>query len=313
MIISASRRTDIPAFFMEWFLKRIDEGFVFVRNPVNRGLISRIDLSPTVVDCIVFWSKNPAIMLNHLDRLKAYRYYLQFTITGYGQNLEPHVPPSQEAIATFIALSKLIGKERMIWRYDPIILTDECDIAFHASNVENIARQLQGKTSRCIISFVDMYKKTIRNMSAIPLSDITTDKMIALAIILGRIGSKYGLELTSCAEKTNLAACGIKHGKCIDDKLIEQITGFALHIGKDPTQRPECDCVTSVDIGAYNTCSHGCRYCYANDNQELVQRNYAKHDPESPLLFGEVDPNDRIHERKGFSCIEMQTPLLKGT
>ncbi len=312
MIISASRRTDIPAFFFEWFLKRIDEGFLLVRNPMNIHQISRINLSPTVVDGIVFWSKNPGKMINKLDRLKQYIYYFQFTITGYGQRLEPNVPSSQEAINTFIVLSNLIGKERLIWRYDPIILTDKLDSNFHACNFENIAKQLQGKTSRCVISFVDMYKKTMRNMSAIKLSDITTDKMIKLSVMLNKICSKYDIELASCAEVVDLAACGIKHGKCIDDKLIEEISGFTLNIAKDPTQRPECGCMASVDIGAYNTCAHECLYCYANYNHDLVHKNYTLHDPESPLLFGTVDPRDKIHERKIFSCREIQKSLFEG-
>lgn len=311
MIISASRRTDIPAFFLEWFFKRIEEGFLLVRNPMNLHQISRISLSPDVVDCIVFWSKNPGKMINKLERLKGYSYYFQFTITGYGQRLEPNVPLMQEAIDTFIVLSNLIGKERLIWRYDPIILTDRFDFHYHASNFENIAKQLQGKTNRCVISFVDMYKKTMRNMSAIKLSEITTNKMVKLSIILNKICSKYDLELASCAEVVDLTAYGIKHGKCIDDKLIEEISGFALNIDKDPTQRPECGCMASVDIGAYNTCPHECLYCYANYNHDLVHRNYATHDPESPLLFGTVSPNDRIHERKIFSCREMQKSLFE--
>jgi hypothetical protein len=311
MIISASRRTDIPAFFLEWFFKRIEEGFLLVRNPMNIHQISRITLSPDVVDCIVFWSKNPRKMINKLGQLKGYSYYFQFTITGYGQKLEPNVPLMQEAIDTFIALSNLIGKDRLIWRYDPIILTDKFDSHYHASKFENIAKQLQGKTNRCVISFVDMYKKTMRNMAAIRLSEITTDKMVKLSVILNKICSKYNLELASCAEVVDLTAYGIKHGRCIDDKLIEEISGFALNIEKDPTQRPECGCMASVDIGTYNTCPHECLYCYANYNHDLVHKNYALHDPESPLLFGAVGPSDRIHERKIFSCREIQKSLFE--
>jgi DNA repair photolyase len=284
---------------------------LLVRNPMNLHQISRINLSPDVVDCIVFWSKNPQKMINKLERLKGYSYYFQFTLTGYGQRLEPNVPSIQEAIDTFIVLSNLIGKERLIWRYDPIILTDRFDFHYHTSNFENIAKQLQGKTNRCVISFVDMYKKTMRNMSAIKLSEITTDKMVKLSVTLNKICSKYDLELASCAEVVDLTVYGIKHGKCIDDKLIEEISGFVLNIDKDPTQRPECGCMASVDIGAYNTCPHECLYCYANYNHDLVHKNYALHDLESPLLFGAVGPNDRIHERKIFSCREIQKSLFE--
>lgn len=312
MIISASRRTDIPAFFLEWFFKRIDEGFLLVRNPMNLHQISRINLSPDGVDCIVFWSKNPRKMIKKLHLLKEYSYYFQFTITGYGQRLEPNVPLMREGVDTFIALSNLIGKERLIWRYDPIIITDKYDLNYHAGNFEKIAKQLEGKTNRCVISFVDMYKKTMRNMSAIKLSEITTDRMVKLAVLLSKICSKYCLELASCAEAVDLTAYGIEHGKCIDNKLIEEISGFALNIEKDPTQRPECGCMASVDIGAYNTCPHECLYCYANYNHDLVHKNYVLHDTESPLLFGTVDPRDKIHERKILSCREIQKSLFDG-
>lgn len=312
MIISASRRTDIPAFFLEWFFKRIKDGFLFVRNPMNLHQISRIKLSPDVVDCIVFWSKNPRKMVNNLDLLKGYNYYFQFTITGYGQRLEPNVPTQQEAIDTFVLLSHLIGKERLIWRYDPIILTDKHDYHYHAGNFENIARQLKGKTNRCVISFVDMYKKTMRNMSTIKLSEISTAKMVKLSTILSKICSQYDLELASCAEAVDLTTYGVKHGKCIDNKLIEEISGFALNIDKDPTQRPECGCMASVDIGAYNTCPHECLYCYANYNHDLVHKNYALHDPDSPLLFGTVGLGDKIYDRKMFSCREIQKSLFEG-
>jgi DNA repair photolyase len=311
MIISASRRTDIPAFFIDWFLNRINEGFLFVRNPMNLHQIGRINLSPKVVDCIVFWSKNPIRIINGLNTLKNYSFYFQFTITGYGQRLEPNVPPRQEVINTFISLSRLIGKDRIIWRYDPIILSDTHDIQYHARNFEDIASQLHGRTRRCVISFVDMYKKTMRNLASSRVTEITSDQMIELSVILKRVCLKYNIELTSCAEIADLSEYGISHGKCIDDKLIEEISGFTLDISKDTAQRAECGCVASVDIGAYNTCAHECLYCYANYNHTLVHRNYATHDPNSPLLFGKVAPNDTIYERKAISCRELQETLFK--
>jgi DNA repair photolyase len=311
MILSASRRTDIPAFFADWFFNRIREGFLLVRNPMNPHQVGRINLSPNVVDCIVFWSKNPARMINRLDLLKQYSFYFQFTITGYGQRLEPNVPVLEEIIRTFANLSKLIGKDRVIWRYDPIILTDMLDINYHAKSFEDIAKQLNGKTRKCVISFVDMYKKTQRNMSALNTWEITSQQMIELSVILNNVCLKYNIELTSCAEMADLSAYGINHGKCIDDKLIEEISGFSIGIRKDATQRDECGCVASVDIGAYNTCAHECLYCYANYNHAQVHRNYAAHDPISPLLFGEIGPSDTIYERKALSCREIQESLFK--
>jgi DNA repair photolyase len=310
MIISASRRTDIPAFFSDWFYNRIAQGYLLVRNPMNQHQISRINLSPKVVDCIVFWSKDPSRMTDRLQKLKEYSFYFQYTLTGYGQRLEPNVPSSQESVDTFRRLSHLVGKDRVIWRYDPIILSEQFNESYHIDRFEQIARQLSGKTRRCVISFVDMYKKSKRNMASVPVNEISVEQMIQMATILRKISSKHDIELTSCAETVDLAQYGINHGKCIDDKLIEEISGFALDVEKDPTQRAECGCVASVDIGAYNTCAHECLYCYANYNHNWVHRNYAAHDPESPLLFGAVAPEDKIYERKAISCRQIQGGLF---
>lgn len=310
MIISASRRTDIPAFFSDWFYNRITEGYLLVRNPMNQHQISRINLSPKVVDCIVFWSKDPSRLIDRLHILRDYSFYFQYTLTGYGQRLEPNVPSSNESIAIFDALSQTIGKDRIIWRYDPIILSETFNIEYHATRFEEIARQLSGRTRRCVISFVDMYKKSKRNMASVPVIEILAEQMIEVATTLHAIASKHDMELTSCAEAVDLARYGINHGKCIDDKLIEEISGFALDVEKDPTQRAECGCVASVDIGSYNTCAHECLYCYANYNHNWVHRNYAAHDPRSPLLFGVVRPEDKIYERQTVSCRRLQGDLF---
>ena len=311
MILSASRRTDIPAFFTDWFFNRIAEGFLLVRNPMNPHQIGRINLSPEVVDCIVFWSKNPVKMINRLETLQAYSFYFQFTITGYGQKLEPNVPQCQDVINTFVNLSRSVGKDRVILRYDPIILTDVHDIKYNACNFERIASQLHGQTHRCVISFVDMYKKTMRNMASLKLSEITQEQMIELSVLLKNICLKYDMELTSCAEIADLAAYGITHGKCIDDKLIEEISGFRLDVDKDTTQRAECGCVASIDIGAYNTCAHECLYCYANFNHAQVHRNCAAHDPVSPLLFVTITQGDKVYESKVASCRDVQSNLFR--
>jgi hypothetical protein len=309
MIISASRRTDIPAFFSDWFYNRIDEGYLLVRNPMNQHQVSRVNLSPEAVDCIVFWSKNPAKIMDRLHRLRDYNFYFQYTLTGYGQKLEHNVPSCHEAVSTFCDLSDMIGQRRVIWRYDPIILSEQLNIKYHADRFEGIARQLSGKTRQCVISFVDMYKKSKRNMASVPIVEIQAEHMVEMAAILSKISSRYDIELTSCAETVDLAQYGIIHRKCIDDKLIEEISGFAIDAKKDRTQRLECGCVASVDIGAYNTCAHECLYCYANYNHNRVHRNYADHDPQSPLLFGQIGPEDKIYERKAASCKKVQGRL----
>jgi len=310
MIISASRRTDIPAFFSDWFLKRIKEGFLLVRNPMNIHQISKINLSPEVVDCIVFWSKNPSRIISELNNLNKYFFYFQYTITGYGQSLEPNVPPINDSIETFIKLSKLLGKERVIWRYDPIIITDYFDCKYHIKNFEKIAQKLSDYTNKCVISFVDLYDKSKRNMNSVKFYDIDNMHIEELSYNFSHISQRHNLELTSCAENIDLSKYEIKHGKCIDDKLIEEVTGYSINLKKDNTQRNECGCVASIDVGAYNTCPHGCLYCYANYNHNMMRNNYSKHDKNSPLLFGTVGEDDKITERKVISCKQLQRSLF---
>ena len=311
MIVSASRRTDIPAFFSDWFYNRIKEKFVFVRNPMNVHQISRIDLSPNVVDCIVLWTKNPKSFLSRLGNLKDYNFYFQFTITGYGQQLEPKVPSLNRSIDQFKILSELVGPARVIWRYDPIIVTDNYNISFHVNNFKYIAQRLSGFTRKCVISFVDYYKKTIKNMSDINYLQISDDQIYELSKILHSICKIYKINIASCAEEIDLRKYGIKHGSCIDDKLIEEISGFPLKIGKDKSQRDECGCVASIDIGAYNTCLHSCLYCYANFNLNEVKQNFAMHNKNSGLLFGEIKEKDKISDRKVISCKILQRSLLE--
>ncbi len=310
MIVSASRRTDIPAFFSDWFYNRIKEGFVLVRNPMNIHQISRIDIRPEVVDCIVFWTKTPARFMKRLSLLEGYFYYFQYTITGYGQKLEPNVPSLGSSIAHFRKLSKILNSNRVIWRYDPIIMTDNHNVKYHIDKFRLIAQQLSGFTEKCVISFVDYYQKTIKNMTHINYSEITYAQIIDLTGQLKCIGDEFGITLASCAEEVDLESLGIKHGSCIDDKLIEEISGYTLKLDKDKSQRAECGCFASIDIGAYNTCQHGCLYCYATYNLEKVRQNYSEHDSNSALLYGKVTDRDRVSDRKVVSCRVLQRSFL---
>ena len=303
MILSASRRTDIPAFYSQWFFNRIKEGFVYVRNPMNIHQVSKIQLSPNVIDCIVFWSKNPRPMLNRLNELRSYMYYFQFTINPYDIRLEQNVPTKNGIVDTFKELSLKIGPERVIWRYDPIILTDTISIEYHIKYFEELAKRLQGSTNTCVISFLDLYKKTERNLRNTTARELQINEMLDLARNLAIIAAKYGMKVQSCAEKIELDCVGIKHGRCIDSVLIEDLLGVKLVVTKDKNQRPECGCVQSIDIGEYNTCRHNCKYCYANFNPGRVMEKAQKHNPYSPLLIGELGPDDKIFERKIFSFI----------
>lgn len=297
MILSVSRRTDIPAFYSDWFYNRIKAGYVCVRNPMNRHQVSRIKLTPDLIDCIVFWSKNPKPMLHRLDELKDYMYYFQFTINPYNQELETFVPVKESIIDTFKYLSDTIGPKRVIWRYDPILFTRNIDIGYHLKYFEAIAKRLALYTQTCVISFVDQYKKTQRNLKDTTARELQLDEMTILAIGLVAIASKYGIKIQSCAEQIELEQIGIMHGRCIDNILIEDLLGVKLFVSKDKNQRLECGCVQSIDIGEYNTCPHNCRYCYANFNKELVLENRIRHDPTSPLLIGNIQNNDIVKDR----------------
>lgn len=303
MILSVSRRTDIPAFYSNWFFNRVKEGFVYVRNPMNIHQISRIELAPNLIDCIVFWSKNPKPMLPYLDLLKDFMYYFQFTINPYDIRLEQSVPTKNSIIDTFKRLSDIIGPNRVIWRYDPIILTDTISLDYHVKYFEELAKRIEGKTKTCVISFLDLYKKTERNLKDTTARELNQNEMLILASKLANIASSYGMKIQSCAEAIELESVGITHGHCIDNFLIEDLLGVRLVVGKDKNQRPECGCVQSIDIGEYNTCSHMCKYCYANYNKEKVQEKSRRHNPDSPLLIGEVGPEDRITNKKIFSFI----------
>lgn len=286
MIISASRRTDIPAFFAEWFVNRIREGFVYVRNPVNSRQISKISLNPDAVDCFVFWTKNPSNILPYLNELSGYNFYFQFTITPYGQELEPGLPPKPFLLELFKELSRKLGHGRVVWRYDPIIISHTVPAAFHVDAFAAMAAALQGYTRRCVISFIDMYKKCERNLRDAELLPINQETMREIAAAFAKIAARNKIELVTCAEEIDLGSYGITHGKCIDDKLITDISGRSLKIDRDKTQRPLCHCVTSIDIGAYNTCLHGCLYCYANSDLNAVKKNVLLHDPLSAFLIG---------------------------
>lgn len=310
MIISASRRTDIPTYYSEWFMNRIREGYALARNPMNAHQVSRISLSPEVVDGIVFWTKNPAPMLDKLPQLKDYMYYFQFTLNAYEQDVEAGVPLKHKYIVpTFQRLSEMIGPERVVWRYDPILLSDKYTFDYHVKYFELLAKKLASYTQKCTISFLDMYVKTERNVAGLNIQPWTLELQDAMAKSLAEIAHSYGLELETCAEGIELEKYGIKHAHCIDGELFAKLLGCPLKVGKDKNQRKECGCVDSVDIGAYNTCRNGCRYCYANFNAKMVQNNQQRHNPLSPLLLGELQPDDKVTERKMTSCLERQGGL----
>ncbi len=302
MILSASRRTDIPAFYSEWLFHRIREGFVLVPNPMNANQISRVSLSPDAVDCWVFWSKNPAPMLEGLRRF-GMPWYLHYTLNAYGEDMEAALPPKGQRLDTFRALAALAGPGRVVWRYDPILLAGSYDTAFHIGAFGKLAAALEGCTDTCIMSFVDQYGKTARNTKDAPVRAPDAQETAELAGALSAIARNHGMALQTCAEGEDLSRHGIGHAACVDKARIERILGCALKLRHDD-QRPHCGCYESIDIGMYHSCPNGCKYCYANANPALAARNAALHNPLSPLLIGDLRPEDmpKIRDRAMASC-----------
>lgn len=307
MIVSVSRRTDVPAFYSDWFYKRIEEGYVYTVNPFNPKQISKISLSRDVVDCFVFWTKNPLAMMGKLDLLEDYMYYFQFTITGYGKDIEPNLPSKREVLLpTFMELSRKIGKDRMVLRYDPILLTQNYTKEYHIKAFEEITRTLKGYTTRVVISFVDLYAKIKSNMKAVKMLPLEEETIGEIAKAFAVIAKENDMSIESCSEVYNLTRYGIKAGACVDQVLIEQLTGLRLDVTKDLNQRKECGCVQSIDIGVYNTCLHGCKYCYANYSNTSVANAVKEYEKTSPLLCRKISEDVVVKEKHMKSLFDRQ-------
>jgi len=299
MIISASRRTDIPAFYGEWLLNRLREGSVLVRNPFNPRQVSRVSLESGAVDCLVFWTKNPAPLLPRLaeiERLDHY-FYFQYTLTACDRSLEKHLPARSERIATFRTLAERIGPERVLWRFDPILFTRGQGPELLLREFSDLAAKLRGHTRQCTVSFLSLYAKCRRNLAGVDLLTPEDRERMAFVRRLVEIGSENDIVLRACCDTFLQEQCGIEAARCIDDRLLAAILGQPVRITKDKGQRPGCGCVASIDIGAYNTCPHGCRYCYANSSELAVATNRAAHDPCSPLLTGTLTGQETVINR----------------
>lgn len=297
MIVSASRRTDIPALYPDWFFRRLEEGFVLVPNPMNPLQVGRVRLAPDTVEAFVFWTKNPEPMMPRLERLEGYPFYFQFTLTPYGADLESDLPDKGHLADVFQQLSERLGPHRVVWRYDPILLSDRYTLRFHVAAFEKMAARLAGCTEQCTLSFVDRYPKNAREMDAHGISGVGDEEILRLAEAFSATGRKYGIALATCSEAVDLSGFGIGHARCVDPEMISRISGIPVGAKKDPNQRAACGCCASVDIGVYHTCTHGCAYCYANTSRERSLRNRAGHDPESPMLVGSPAEGARIIDR----------------
>jgi len=307
VIISASRSTDIPAFYAKWFINRLNAGYVRWINPFNRR--SQY-VSFEKARLIVFWSKNPAPIMKYLREIdeRGINYYFQFTLNDYeDEGFEPNVPPLKERISTFKELSDMIGKEKVIWRFDPLILTKELDVKKLLDKIYKVGSKIHRYTDKLVISFADIgiYAKVRRNLKKANINYIEFDRktMEEIAESIQRINKEWGLEIATCAEEVDLDKYSIKHNKCIDDELIIKLfrkdrklmeflgveeKEFLFPVKrdylKDKGQRKFCGCIVSKDIGQYNTCGHLCVYCYANYSKEVVLRNLGRHDENSDSI-----------------------------
>ena len=302
IILSASRETDVSAFYADWFVERLKDGWCGWLNPFNQ---QRYRVNFGKARCTVFWSKNPMPMLDRLDEVEALgfrQYYFQFTLNDYvSEGLEPNVPSVAERVDVFRRLADRIGKERVIWRFDPLILTEKISIEVLLERISNIGQQLKGYTEKLVFSFIDIaaYRKVQKNLMGIGVREFSPDDQVKFARGLAELNRAFGLELATCGELVDLSAYGIRHNKCVDDELMmrlfhddaelmdfigaeyDMFNGWQIGKSrKDKGQRKACGCIVSKDIGAYNTCPHLCKYCYANFNDEVVMRNWRRRQTE---------------------------------
>ena len=308
MIINTGQRTDIPAFYSEWFANRLKAGFVLVRNPYNPRSVTRYRLTPDVVDLIGFCTKNPAPMLAHLKLLEPFGQYWHVTVTPYGRDIEPRVPGKLQALDSFRRLADAVGCQRVGWRYDPILISESWPVERHVKAFAYMAKKLSGYTHTAVISFIDLYEKTKRNFPE--ARSVSPEDRLTLGKAMVEIGRQYGMTVRPCAEGNELAQYGADCSGCMTIAMYERALGRRLKAPRRQPARKECACYLGGDIGAYNSCGHFCRYCYANYDAETVKANMKLHDPESPLLIGRLLPDDAVLEAKQESWIDPQTDML---
>ncbi len=308
VIINTGMRTDIPSFYSEWFMNRIRAGFVLVRNPYRPDWVTRYELSPDVVDCLAFCTKNPEPMLKYLGELSCFRQYWFVTITPYGKEIEPNVTSKEKVMGDLIRLSGVLGKDCVGWRYDPIFISDTYTVDRHIGEFEQMCKTLSGYTNDCVISFIDLYEKVKHNFTEV--RTVSQQERITIGKAFAQIGKRYGINIKACGEGSELAAYGVDCTGCMTKQTFEAAISSRLNIPNKKPQRGECACVLGTDIGEYDTCGNFCRYCYANYDHDNVRRNMKLHDPESPLLVGRLQDGEVVHQAKQESWIDNQLTLF---
>lgn len=315
MILSVSRRTDIPALYGEWFLNRLRAGEVLVRNPINRKQVSSIPLSPQNIDCIVFWTKNPSDFIQYLDEIDSmgYNYYFTFSLTSYGRDIERSVGDKKKVLQTFKSLSDRIGPQRVIWRYDPILFSFKYTEEYHLKWFAYLLGELTGYTEKCVISFLEEYGKIGENIKNLNIYDPGPEKKRSLLMQLSAMAEKAGLKMAACAQEEDYRSAGVEPNRCIDAELIGRICKNPIRAIRDKSQRPACGCAESRDIGTYNTCTNDCVYCYANINKRAACNNFTIYSPDSPLLCDTLKGDEKISpygKSRSLKVIDKQGELF---
>lgn len=291
-------------------MRRIAEGYFHRVNPFNYKQVSAFSLLPEDVDGMVFWTKNPKPFMRHLPQLddKGYMYYFQYTLNDYPEIFEPNLPPAASRVDYFRELSERLGANRVIWRYDPIIISNVTPVGYHFERMERLAAQLEGYTYRLVISFMDYYGKTVARFKklqqnhAVLCTDITLpdyrEQLDEFAANISRIGAAHGISVETCSEAADLDHCGIRRGSCIDARLLSNIIGRDIASVKDKNQRDTCLCTAAVDVGMYNTCRFNCQYCYAVQSENAVAKTLQNHIIDSPSLIYKYSEDLKIHNKK---------------
>ncbi len=308
MILNTGSRTDIPAYYSEWLMNRLKAKEVLVRNPYYPEMVTRYRLTPEVIDAIIFCTKNPKPMLSRLSELQPFQTFWFMTITPYGKDIEPFVPDKHEGIASMIRLSEKIGAHRVSWRYDPVFITPRYTEEYHVRAFQTIARLLKGYTTQCVVSFLDLYEKTKRNFPA--GREVSLEEQKRLIAAFAKSAEENGMQIHLCCEDRGLVRRNVDADGCMSKEVLERALGFPLSPPKRKSARETCSCLLGADIGQYNSCGHGCIYCYANYDRKSVLNNMAQHDPDSPLLIGHIEKRDIIKDAEQFSWREWQVSLF---
>lgn len=311
MIINTGGRTDTVHYYSKWLLKRFEEGYVLSRNPLFPNKVTRYELTPDKVDCVVFCSKNYRPILPDLHKITdRFNTYFHYTITAYGKDIEPGVQTIEKSVETLKRLADIVGKQRIAWRYDPVLLTEKYTIERHLETFDYLARELTPYVDRCIFSFVEMYKKLAVNMPEIIL--LTDEDKHRLAKAMGEIVQRHGLYLQTCATEGDFSAYGIHGSGCMTLDIIGRVNGVNFKSLKHKGNRQHCGCVESRDIGAYDSCPSGCKYCYANKSPAKARAMQQYHDPDSPLLLGHLRETDIVTHSSQKSFLASQQMDLIG-